>query len=310
MNLRRGAFALVLFFFGTSVAQGKELVAVFQPNLRAPYDQVFRSIIDGIKEEANFKLSVKRIGDRYSPNTLSAWLDKKNVKVIIALGSRGLEAAKSVANGRPIMAAASLLAPDPEFNNVGGISLAADPEIMFSELKRLFPTVQKVCVVYSPKHNEWLMRRAVKVAQEHDIKLKIIPAENLRQAAIQYKSVLNELVPGRDALWLPLDPVTVENRTILPLILRVAWDRNLTLISSNAPHAKRGVLFSTFPQNMAMGQSIADRVNHWLVSSELDFMIKPLNDLGLAINVRTASHLGVKLDKQDLERYELKFPQN
>ena len=310
MNLRRGAFALALFFFGTSVAQGKELVAVFQPNLRAPYDQVFRSIIDGIREEANFKLSVKKIGDSYNRDALSAWLNKKDVKVIIALGSRGLEAAKSVANGRPVMAAASLLAPDPEFADIGGISLAADPKVIFSELKRLFPSARKVCVVYSPKHNEWLMRDAVKIAQDYGIKLKIIPAEDLRQAAIQYKSVLNELEPGSDALWLPLDPVTVENRTILPLILRVAWDRNLTLISSNAPHAKRGVLFSTFPKNMAMGQSIADRVNRWLLSGDPDFMLKPLNDLGLAINVRTASHLGIKLDKQDLERYELKFPQN
>ena len=310
MNLQRSVFVLALFFLGMSAAHGKELVAVFQPDLRAPYDEVFRSIVSGINEDADFKVSVKIISDGYNRYKLTAWLDKKNVKVIIALGSRGLNAAKAVADGRLIMAAASLIAPDPESENIVGISLAADPEILIVALRRLVPSVEKIYVVYSPKHNEWLMRRSVKVAESYGIKLQPIPANDLRQAAIQYKSVLNELRPRRDALWLPLDPITVENRTILPLILRAAWDRNLTLISSNAPHAKRGALFSTFPKNTEMGQSIATTVNGWLQTDDPQFEINPLSNLGLAINVRTAAHLGIKPDKEDLDRYDLKFPQN
>jgi len=309
MNLRRSILALTLFSLSISAAHGKELVAVFQPDLSSPYEEVFYSIVSGVKDEAEFKVSVRKIADNYDPKKLAAWLDKKDVKVIIALGSRGLRAAKVVANGRPIMAAASLLSPDPANKNIGGISLAADPDVMIAELKRLFPAVRKIYVVYSPKHNDWLIQHAIKVAENYDITLNAIPASDLRQAAIRYKSVLNELKSGQDALWLPLDPVTVENRTILPLILRVAWDRNLIMISSNAPHAKRGALFSTFPKNEEMGQSIAVTVNAWLESGSPDFQIKPLSELGLAINVRTAAHLGVKPDKEDLARYDLKFPQ-
>lgn len=303
-------FSLFVFFCCVSIAQGKETVAVFQPDLRAPYDQVFNSIVSGIKEEADFKVSVKKISKDYNPAKLSAWLNKKKAKAIIAFGSRGLAAAQESANGRPIMAAASLLSDDIlESGNAGGISLAADPEFMMAELKRLAPSVKKIYAVYSPKHNDWLMQYASKVAEDYGIDLKTVQAKDFRQAAIQYKSVLNELETGRDALWLPLDPVTVENRTILPLILRVTWDKNLIVVSSNAPHAKRGTLFSTFPKNMEMGQSITETVNEWLRSGKPQFEVKPLADLGLAINVRTASHLGIKLNKESLERYDLKFPQ-
>lgn len=303
-------FSLLVFFLCVSVAQGKETVAVFQPDLRAPYDQVFRSIVSGIKEQADFKVSIKKISTDYNQAKLSAWLNKKKVKAIVAFGSRGLEAAQATANGRPVLAAASLLSSDLlESGNAGGISLAADPELMMAELKRLSPSVKKIYAVYSPKHNDWLMQYASKIAEDYGIELKLIQATDLRQAAIQYKSVLNELESERDALWLPLDPITVENRTILPLILRVTWDKNLTVISSNAPHAKRGTLFSTFPKNMEMGQSIAETVNEWLHTGEPKFAVKPLTDLGFAINIRTASHLGIKLNKESLERYDLKFPQ-
>jgi len=303
-------FLWVIFFLCISSAQGKETVAVFQPDLRAPYDQVFRSIVNGIKEQADFKVSIKKISTDYNQEKLSAWLDKKNVKAIVAFGSRGLKAAQQTANGRPIMAAASLLSASLlESGNLGGISLAADPELIMAELKRLSPSVKKIYTVYSPKHNDWLMQYASKIAEDYGIELMPLQATDLRQAAIQYKSVLNELETGRDALWLPLDPITVENRTILPLILRVTWDKNLIVVSSNAPHAKRGTLFSTFPKNMEMGQSIAKTVNEWLRVGEPQFEIKPLTDLGFAINTRTASHLGIKLNKESLGRYDLMFPQ-
>ncbi|MBL4851083.1 MAG: hypothetical protein JKY90_02205 [Gammaproteobacteria bacterium] len=308
---QQGIVTLALFFLGVSGAQGKDTVAIFQPDLRAPYDQVFRVIINGIKETADFKVSIRKISSNDNQQTLSDWLDKKNIKAIIALGHQGLEVAKIVAGGRPVLVAVSLLSADIlEHDNIGGISLAADPEAIIIELKRLIPAVKKIFVVYSPIHNDWLMQYAAKVAESNGIELKSIAVSDLRQAAIQYKTVLNELETERSALWLPLDPITVENRTILPLILRVTWDRNLTLISSNPLHAKRGALLSVFPKNRQMGHNIANTVNKWLSTGNPDFEVKLLMDLGFAINIRTAAHLAINLDKEDLKRYDLKFPQN
>ena len=309
-KLLKGLLAFTLLLLSVSVAQGKDSIAVFQPDLRSPYEEVFRAIIGGIKKESDYKVVVKKISENYDPEKLKTWLEKKDVKAIVALGSRGLSAAKEIAGDRSVLAAASLVEPDPDFDNVGGISLAADPEFMLAELKRLSPSVKKVFLVYNPDINQWLIDLAAEAAALYDIELRAMPADDLRQAAIQYKSILNELESRKHALWLPLDPVTVENRTILPLILRVTWDRNLTLISSNAPHAKRGALFSTFPKNAEMGQSIAAKLNKWLQNGETKHAVIPLTDLGVAINVRTAAHLGIKLNKEDLMRYELKFPQN
>ncbi len=309
-NLLKSLLLVISLLLSVSMAHGKERVAIFQPDLRAPYEDVFRAIVDGIEETADYKVSVRQISSDYSPEKLKNWLAKKNIKAIIALGSRGLKAAKASSGGLPVFAAASLVTPDPEYPNIGGMSLAADPELIFAELKRLSPSVKKVFAVFNPDINNWLIELAKEAAELYGLQLFAMPANDLKQAAIQYKAILNELEPNKHALWLPLDPVTVENRTILPLILRVTWDRNLTVISSNAPHAKRGTLFSTFPKNTEMGRSIGLILNKSMVEPEKSIKILPLDDIGLAVNVRTASHLGLKLSQEDLQRYDLQFPRN
>lgn len=301
---------LALSCLATLSARAQDMVAVFQPDLRQPYTEVFKAIVDGVEAHANFSVRVHKIVEDYDVDALTKWLKKHNIKAIIALGTDGLAAAKEAANGIPVLAASSLLSPDPAKPFVGGISLATDPDLVFEELKRLMPGVKKVCAVYSNTFNGWLMQQAQIAAEKRGIQLRALAAEDLRQAVLHYKVILNEMQTGKDALWLPLDPITVENRTALPLILRVSWDRNLTVVSSNAPHAKRGTLFSTFPEHDEMGKSIALTVNQWLSSPDPRINMVALRDVGIALNVRTAAHLGVRLDKEELAAYDLLFPTN
>lgn len=60
-----------------------------------------------------------------------------------------------------------------------------------------------------------------------------------------------------DALWLPLDPVTVNEQVILPRLLERSWEQNQVLFSSKPSHAKRGALFSMFPNHFELGKQLA-----------------------------------------------------
>lgn len=99
--------------------------------------------------------------------------------------------------------------------------------------------------------------------------------------------------PKRDALWLPQDTTTVEESSVLPLVLEGAWNRSLAVFSSSVAHVKRGALFSLYPNNLALGRQLAASALNYPVGGSPSASVSPLKDALLAVNVRTASHLGM-----------------
>jgi putative ABC transport system substrate-binding protein len=49
----------------------------------------------------------------------------------------------------------------------------------------------------------------------------------------------------------------VNVKVILPLLLERSWEQNLVLFSSKPAHAKRGALFSMFPNHLELGKQLA-----------------------------------------------------
>jgi putative ABC transport system substrate-binding protein len=70
---------------------------------------------------------------------------------------------------------------------------------------------------------------------------------DLGQAAHLYTTLIRSADSKRDALWLPHDTTTVEESTLLPLILKESWDNSVPIFSSNILHAKKGALFAMEP---------------------------------------------------------------
>jgi putative tryptophan/tyrosine transport system substrate-binding protein len=92
----------------------------------------------------------------------------------------------------------------------------------------------------------------------------------------------------------------------LPLILKEAWDKNLTVFSSSPNHVKRGALFSLYPDNVAMGRRLAAMARNDAGAPKE--AIVPLRDLQTAVNLRTADHLGLDLSRRDRSQYSLTYP--
>jgi len=91
------------------------------------------------------------------------------------------------------------------------------------------------------------------------------------------------------------------------MLLQKAWDRDLAIISNKPAHAKRGALFAMYPDNRGLGQELAlllDHVNETAQQSE----VLPLSRLNLAVNLRTAAHLGLNFTLRQQEDFTLTFP--
>jgi putative ABC transport system substrate-binding protein len=123
-----------------------------------------------------------------------------------------------------------------------------------------------------------------------------------------YQDIFAAIDSRRDALWLLQDSTTVEDGSVLPLVLQESWGRNIAVFSSSIGHVRRGVLFSLYPDNVEMGRHLADTALGFLASGDYgEHGMILLREVLMAINLRTADHLGLKPNRK--QGYGMVFPE-
>lgn len=283
-------------------------VAVVYPELGEPWRAVFNAIIDGVEAQAG--TSVRRYPLAASPvaPVSAATLKRGGARVVIALGRQGLRATAGVERDLPVVAGGILSLPDASSRSITGISLTPDPAILFAQLKSLVPGVRRVHVIYNPAYNQWLLDDARAAARAQGLELVPQEARDTATAAHLYEAALAG-ADRQDALWLPQDPTTVDDDTILPLVLRQAWSRSVPVFSSSFPHVRRGVLFALYPDNHQLGRALARTALRLAAGDPVPPGLQPLQAVLTAVNVRTASHLGITLDARQQRRFDFIFPE-
>lgn len=299
--------AFVLLCIPLLVRADSLSVAVLYPELREPFRGVFLEIVGGI--EAGLKNPVKSFTLAEDDDALKSQLLQERIQVAITLGRSGLLVARRLADTLPVVVGATFISPDTENRGLAGITLAPAPDALFDRLKKLAPEIKRVSVVYEPRTKTWEIDQARRAAKEHGLTLNALSAEDLRSSAMHYRTVLDETRENGSAIWLLQDDAAMDERALLPMILKEAWDNNLVVFSSNPDHVRKGALFSLYPDNAGMGRSLAAMARRRLqAGASGGAEIEPLKDLLLAVNLRTAEHLGLRFDSQDRRQFDLVFP--
>lgn len=285
-------------------------IAVLYPDIGEPFRSVFSKIIQGIEEKTKSRVISYPLTNDQNLSELSASLRKQGIRVVIALGRHGLKAASSLDRDNVNIVAGGVLGvAESEVRGMSVFSLAPDPSMLFTRLRLLLPNTKRVFVVYDPKQNNWLIRLARDAARANGLELVAYEASDLKSAIQYYQDILRNIDPNRDALWLPQDPTTVEESTVLPLLLQESWNRNWVLFSSSLGHVKRGALFSLYPNNHELGRNLASTALASLASDIGSGGIVPLREAFIAVNVRTASHLGMNLGYKEQQSFDMVFPE-
>ena len=292
---------IFLLFSSSAWAAGK--VVVLYPELPSPYKGIFQTILDGINSQNDFDYRPYPLADNYRLSDLEAFLDRQKPAALIALGKRGYLAVTQLQTELPVIQGALPLVP----NGVSGVSLSSDPEQLFTRLKSLVPESRRVFVVYSPQVSGWLIPLAKEAAEKNALELIALPAKTLREAMHRYREVLRSARGRKDAIWLPLDRITVSEEIVLPMLLREAWDKDLVLCSSKPTHAERGALFSMYPDHFGLGQELARFTARQMRAYDRN-LVTPLKRLHTAVNLRTAAHLGLNFSQQEEQAFNLTFP--
>ncbi|CUI09409.1 ABC transporter substrate binding protein [Massilia antarctica] len=282
-------------------------VAILFPDLADPVRKVFTDIIGGIEEQLRQRVQAWPLAPAPDTAELGAALRRQGVRVVIALGRQGLKVAETLdpALGLVVSGISSL----PDGDRHTGICLSPDPALLFARLRSLAPGVRRVIVVYNPQQNDWLLRLAREAARLHGIELAPLEALDLAAAARLYQGAFAAADNRRDALWLPTDATTVDETTILPLVLREAWDRALPVFSSSFLHVRKGALFALYPNNPELGRSLGNLAMALMTDEPPQRGLLPLRDVCAALNLRTASHLGIAAGPALQRGFQFLYPE-
>ena len=289
-------------------ASGGGSIAVIYPDIGEPYRSVFAQIIDGIQDKAKGRVSSFAVGPNVNVGALNNSLRSQNTRVVIALGRQGVKVASTLDSNIGIVAGGVLTTTEKEVRDLQVNSLSPDPALLFSRLKGMMPKARRVFTVYDPRQNAWMMRLAKEAAHEQGLELISYEAQDLRSAMHAYQEILAAADSSQDALWLPQDSTTVEDSTVLPMVLQETWSRNLAIFSSSFGHVRRGVLFSLYPNNVELGRHLAGSALDFLASGENEASgMFPLREVLMAINLRTAKHLGLNTGRP--QSFDMAFPE-
>lgn len=296
-------------------ASGEGMLAVVYPDLGEPFRGVFEQIISGIESRSRLTVRSFAVGSSVDPVDLNAQLRRLGVRAVIALGREGLRAVSAIERDIPLVVGGVLAVPsvlttgDADSRSVAGVSLTPDPNLLFARLKSLLPGVKRVTVVYNPQRNDWLIKLARDAARLHGLELVAHEASDLASAVRLYETAFASSDGRRDAVWLPQDTTTVDENTVLPLVLRESWNRGVPVFSSSFLHAKKGALFALYPDNVELGRTLASSAEAALAGGPRRRSVLPLRDVQIAVNLRTASHLGLNLGYQQQRNFDLTFPE-
>ncbi len=296
---------------GTPANAGANLASlvVIYPDIGEPYRAVFTSIIEGIEDTAKTRVRSFAIAANADPADLNNQLKQSGTKVVIALGQQGWKATAGLDKDIAVVVGCVLKMPDSGNRTMMGISLTPDPAQLFARLKSLQPSVKKVHVVYSAQANEWLIKLAREAARAQGLELVAHEAHDLAGAAKLYETIFSNVTSGKDAVWLPNDSTTVDENTILPLVLQESWTRGVPIFSSNFAHVKKGALFALYPNNVELGRDLAS-VALGAMGPEADRRgFSLLQALNVAVNLRTASHVGISIASQQQRSFTSVFPE-
>jgi len=304
-GLRRIPFSILAFslLIQACHAWAETRVGVLYPDSAPAIARLYQGIVEGMSRAGDVRLRSRAVSDKDSAEEVRAWLLAGQSQVAIVLGDLPAALTGSLATTMPVIYGASAL----NDNGLAGVSLSSSPARMFARLRQLKPDADRVFVVFRPQATGWLIAAARTAAREQGLELTAVACDDVQQATAAISAFLQQVRPGKDAVWLTLDPVVPLNQ-LLPVLLRESWERRLVLFSNNPVDVAKGALFALYPDYPAMGRQLAERARRQLSKSPVTGP-EASEHLNGALNTRTAAHLGITLTEQERQSFSRQFPE-
>ena len=293
---------LFLCLTSTSIATSPRIALVI-PHTTSKAQIIYDEILAGVQLEATTELVQFNLTSTSTEEELSNWLAEQDPSAVITVGKSAH--AKVIATNIDVPLIAGGMGSLPP--GVSGVALAGDPDEFFSNARLIAPQVKRIYIVYNEELNGWWIEQAELAAIRHGYELISLQASSLKSGAKMYKKLLKESKPDTDAIWIPLVSI-VPSKTVLPLVLRKAWDKHLVVFTNSPSHAKQGALFSLYPNNTSMGKQLMQLALQQREATDSAPEVVLAKEMKRAFNWRTASHLGLEYTLEEGAGFDRIYP--
>jgi putative ABC transport system substrate-binding protein len=221
-------------------------------------------------------------------------------RLVLAIGSLAAQVAKEAVRDIPVV---FFMVPNPHRyglggGNVVGISLDIPIERQFTMYTSLVPTLRTFGVIYDPEKTGTMVREAQAVAEKLGLRLLDAPATSPKVVPAALRSLLGKI----DALWMVPDDTVVTPESFKFLLLE-AFENNLPFLTVSDIFVEVGALASLFPDYADVGrqacQLARDIESGRLSPQKVD--VVPPEKVNLAINLKTASKIGLMLSPESVQ---------
>lgn len=294
---------LILFLhFSIFQALAAPLLVVY-PEAPEPYREAFEQMIGGIARTTGALLQQKVITATTSREEFGSWLIEGRDKTVVLLGQKALNFyEKSEQNRRDVFLSGVNALPGQI--PLPGISLSVDPAIYLQTLHELLPDIRHVVIYYNIHEEPWLVP-VKKAAMDARISIEAIGVTDAFDVIRRLGTTFETIDPKTTALWFGNNTIVLNNELIYPYVLEQAWDRRIAVFSDTIAHVKLGFLFAFYPDYTKIGAELGTMIQQGAPPASLRFS----RTGQLALNTRTARHLGIAPRSALIQRAKPLFPE-
>ena len=217
-------------------------ITVLMSSDSAPY-QAMREGFQGYLRDNGVQADyeVLQIGkDNSEAGQLAGKIAQQDPALIYCLGSRACQAVQQMAGQRPVVASMLLT---PESITVAaqatGVFLNYSPQTQLQWLKKLFPDIHRVGVIYNPAQNQALIDKATETARQLGMELVAAPVDTPKELPNALKNLLRNV----DILWALPDRMVLAPQSAKEILL-TSFRNRIPVIGASAPWVKSGALYA------------------------------------------------------------------
>lgn len=313
-------FSISIFFCSASLSEPQQRlrtprIGILIPDAGLHESQTVKGFKDGLKEAGhkegeNIILEVQDVkGARAQLQRAVNELVSKKVDIIFTTGTRATQAAMAATKEIPIVfrhpadpvslgLVKNVNRPGGNVTGVAAFSLDANQKRL-EALKQLIPNLRRIHIFYDANNRFSPDNFAAAEKSARQLKLDVI--EHPVKTAKEFKSSLTqmEVNPG-DAIFQIADDLVESQGSVL---LEEAKKRKIATMFHAEVWASKGSLAAYGPNYYEMGRQAADIADKIIKGAHpRDLAVAHANKFDLAINLRTASSIGLKIAPEVLKK--------
>ena len=272
-------FLISIICFPITVLSKEHNVLIAYSKASLEKHPIYSSVIKGI--EKNISAELLEFND--DEQDYQKKLDKIHPDRIIALGKSVIQSIDKTSFKEKMIAGIMFFDP----SEYKGISLTIDDTVVEQQINTLLPEIQKIYVIQQESNQSIY-------SNKNNIHLEFKNYPDLLDAIRASTNIIEQ----SDSTVAIIVPANTSPNIVFGLA-KIAWDRNIVLISTNLSHLDAGVMMVLFPDAEATGEELGKLAK--LNNTKGEYT----KNLKIALNSRVAQHLSKEFTQKQKDKFSI-----